>query len=150
MTWGSCCLVFSFGVPLSRIISDAFPLENIVEVHPVKRRSRVLCRKYYNVISVFLRLMLQDEFGASGCTMSSSKVGRFSSPRAFCCCLYTTKWCCSRKYVCMCVLTTFSFFTASSQTCIPLDSSTSTNPRYCNRKRAEVSTDTSEQALTFI
>jgi len=32
------------------------------------------------------------------------------------------------------VLTSFSFFTASSHTCIPLDSSTSTRPRYCGNR----------------
>lgn len=33
------------------------------------------------------------------------------------------------------LLTSFSFFTASSHTCIPLDSSTSTRPRYCRKKK---------------
>lgn len=33
------------------------------------------------------------------------------------------------------MLTTLSFFTASSHTCIPLDSSTSTKPRYCKTQQ---------------
>lgn len=34
-------------------------------------------------------------------------------------------------------LTTLSFFTASSHTCMPLDSSTSTRPRYCRDRRED-------------
>lgn len=36
-----------------------------------------------------------------------------------------------------CTLTTLSFFTASSHTCMPLDSSTSTRPRYCRDRRED-------------
>lgn len=50
--------------------------------------------------------------------------------------------------MCVCeTLTTFSFFTASSHTCIPLDSSTSTNPRYCREKKAEILASKIKQIL---
>lgn len=46
---------------------------------------------------------------------------------------------CARMcFECESVLTTFSFLTASSQTCIPLDSSTSTSPRYCSTNRQKI------------